>query len=337
MRLAAWIGHGYSNFFIANAVGLLVAALVTVWALYEVVGARALYVAAAPTLLIYGFVNWDMLAVALAAVGAGLFLRRRDGWSGVLLGLGAAAKLFPALLVIPFALHRLRERRPGDARALVLGAAGSYVLVNLPFVLLARHSWATFFRFNAARPADWDSLWFVVCQRLHGGTGCGWPASLVNGWSIVAFVVLASLIWLARWAREPDFPAWTFAFPLVVAFLLTNKVYSPQYGLWLLPLFALALPNLPLFIAFEIADVAVFLTRFTWFGRFAADNGDPVFHGFHGAPLGAFEFAVLIRAAVLVLCLVAWALGARGRHAVGARAGVAHGSGRTRSMQEAPA
>jgi hypothetical protein len=107
--------------------------------------------------------------------------------------------------------------------------------------------------------------------------------------------VVAAGVWLARWAREPDFPAWTFAFPLVVAFLLTNKVYSPQYGLWLLPLFALALPNLPLFIAFQAA-------------------------GFHGAPLGAFELAVVARDLILVLCLVAWVLGARGRHAVGARA-----------------
>ena len=38
-------------------------------------------------------------------------------------------------------------------------------------------------------------------------------------------------------------------------FLLTNKVYSPQYSVWLLPLFALALPQLRLFIAFEIADL----------------------------------------------------------------------------------
>ncbi len=336
MRLAAWVGHGYSNFFIANAVGLLIAGLVTVWALYEVVGARALYVAAAPTLLIYGFMNWDLLAVAFAAVGAAAFFRRRDGWSGALLGLGAAAKLFPGLLVLPFAIHRLRERRPREAGALVLGAVGSYVVVNLPFVLVARQSWSTFFRFNANRPADWDSLWFVACQRLHGGTGCGWSASSVNRWSLVAFVVVAAGLWLARWAREPDFPAWTFAFPLVVAFLLTNKVYSPQYGLWLLPLFALALPNLPLFIAFEAADVAVFLTRFTWFGRFGADNGDPAFAGFHGAPLGGFELAVVARDAILVLCLVAWVLGARGRHAIGARAASAvAGNGVRRSMLEA--
>jgi hypothetical protein len=65
----------------------------------------------------------------------------------------------------------------------------------------------------------------------------------------------------------------------------------------LLPWFALALPNLRLFAAFEAVDVAVFLTRFSWFGRYT---------GVGGLPIGAFEAAVLVRAAILVWCLVTW-------------------------------
>ena len=50
----------------------------------------------------------------------------------------------------------------------------------------------------------------------------------------------------------------------------------------------------------------MFVTRFTWFGRLAATSGDPAFAGFHGAPLGAFELAVVVRVAALVACLVVW-------------------------------
>ncbi|MGH2676132.1 MAG: hypothetical protein ACRDH1_12060, partial [Actinomycetota bacterium] len=92
--------------------------------------------------------------------------------------------------------------------------------------------------------------------------------------------------------------AWTFGFPLLVAFLITNKVYSPQYGLWLLPWFAAALPSLRLFVAFELADVAVFVTRFQFFARLTGQGP--------GLPIWGFELAVLVRMAVLIACLVAW-------------------------------
>ena len=86
--------------------------------------------------------------------------------------------------------------------------------------------------------------------------------------------------------------------PLLVIFLLTAKVYSPQYSLWLLPWFALAVPDLRLFLAFEAADVAVFFTEFSWLGRHT---------GFGGVSVAVVEIAVLARMIVLAACLVAYA------------------------------
>ncbi len=320
MRAAAWIGPGYAPFFFVNVALLAAAALITAALLYRMAGVRALYFALAPTLLIYGFMNWDLFAVALATAGTYFFFKRKDAAAGAMLGLGAAAKLFPGLLLIPFALTRLRAGRRREAGVLAAWTVGSWLFVNVPFALIAPHQWQTFFRFNTQRPVDWDSLWFVACHGLHASASCGLSTKMVNVVSLVTFGVGAYLLWVIRSVRQPDFPAWTFAFPLLVTFLLANKVYSPQYGLWLLPWFALALPNPWLFGLFELTDVAVFLTRFTWFGRLAADQGDPAFAGYHGAPLGLFEFAVLLRALVLVACLVAWALGERGRHGIPVRA-----------------
>ena len=310
MRVTAWLDftHRYAGFFYANAALLGLFALITSWALYRMAGERALYFALAPTLLIYAFVNWDLLAVALATVGTLLYLRGHDRWSGVAIGLGAAAKLYPALLLIPFALGRLREGRRRDAARLLVSSAAAFAVVNLPFVAAAFRPWSTFFRFNTHRPLDWDSLWFVACQRLQGGVACSWSPHLIDGLSILAFAAVATGLYLARRAVAPDFPRWTFGFPLLVVFLLTNKVYSPQYGLWLLPWFALTLPNPWFFGLFEAADIAVFVTRFTWFGRLSADLGSPAFAGYRGTPLGGFEVAVLVRALVLVACLAVWVL-----------------------------
>jgi uncharacterized membrane protein len=320
MRVAAWIGPGYAQFFFANVALLAAAALITAALLYRMAGARALYFAIAPTLLIYGFMNWDLFAVSLATGATFAFFKRKDGWAGALLGLGAAAKLFPALLLVPFALTRWRSGERRQAGVLAGWTVGAYVAVNLPFALAAPHQWETFFRFNTQRPVDWDSLWFITCHGFHAATSCGLNTKTVNIVSLAAFGVAAYILWVVRSVRQPDFPAWTFGFPILVTFLLANKVYSPQYGLWLLPWFALALPNPWLFGLFELADVAVFVTRFTWFGRLGAETGDPAFAGYHGAPLWAFETAVLLRALVLIACLVVWALGERGRHGVPARA-----------------
>ncbi|HEX2462165.1 MAG TPA: hypothetical protein VHJ58_18605, partial [Vicinamibacterales bacterium] len=67
------------------------------------------------------------------------------------------------------------------------------------------------------------------------------------------------------------------------------------------PWFALAFPQLGWFVAFEIADVAVFVTRFSWFGTYVGIDD-----GFAGLPLGVFQIAVGVRAVILVLCVFGW-------------------------------
>ncbi len=296
MRLAAWMSEGVTGFFAANALLLAFAAVVTALCLYLLVGPRALFLALAPTLAIYAFMNWDLIAVALAAAATLAFARRRNVAAGVLLGLGAAAKAYPALLVVPFVAERLRERDPDGGIHLAWAAGGTWVAVNLPFALAAPSSWWEFFRFNAERPADWDSLWFIACHRITGELYCS-PTRPINAASPLLFLGSAGLVWWVKRRREPGFSRASLGFPILVLFLLSNKVYSPQYGLWLLPWFALALPSPPAFVTFSLADAAVFVTRFSWFGRLA---------GLGGLPIDAFELAVVLRAAVLLACVVAW-------------------------------
>ena len=73
--------------------------------------------------------------------------------------------------------------------------------------------------------------------------------SRVNLASLVVFASSFVLVWMRKQRREPNFARWSLAFPMLVLFLLSNKVYSPQYGLWLLPFFALGAVDLPTFVA----------------------------------------------------------------------------------------
>jgi hypothetical protein len=128
---------------------------------------------------------------------------------------------------------------------------------------------------------------------------------MINVASAGLLVAGGAWVWVAKRRREPDFPRWQLAFPFLVLFLLLGKVYSPQFSLWLLPWLVLVLPDsrpdswpgARRFLAFEAADVAVFLTRFSFFGEHT---------GIGGVPQWVFETAVVIRAAVLVWCVVGW-------------------------------
>jgi hypothetical protein len=47
-------------------------------------------------------------------------------------------------------------------------------------------------------------------------------------------------------------------FLVLAAFLLTNKVWSPQYILWLLPVIALARPKLPAYLLWQAGEIIYF-------------------------------------------------------------------------------
>jgi uncharacterized membrane protein len=74
----------------------------------------------------------------------------------------------------------------------------------------------------------------------------------------VSVVLLALVAWLALEAPEPPRLA-QLAFLSVAAFLVVNKVWSPQYALWLLPLAALARPRWRDLLIWQATEVVYFL------------------------------------------------------------------------------
>jgi uncharacterized membrane protein len=80
----------------------------------------------------------------------------------------------------------------------------------------------------------------------------------------------------------------------VAAFLLLNKVYSPQYALWLLPLAVLARPRWRSLLVWQATEAVVWgMTMLFYLGR---DN--------RGVEAEWSYLAVLVRDAVLVALVV---------------------------------
>ncbi|MGH8970313.1 MAG: glycosyltransferase family 87 protein [Actinomycetes bacterium] len=247
-------------FFDINAVGLALCAAVVVAATALTAGRRpwdAAMVALAPGLALAGTINWDLYAVALLSLSLLAWSRERPGWAGVLLGLSAAAKFYPLLVLGPLLLLCLRTGRMRELRVAAGSAAVAWLMVNLPVMLADFDGWAYFYVFNRERGESWGSLWVVLTQQGHGV-----PKDSLNmlsgGLFALACLGVAVLALGAR--RRPRLAQLLFL--VVAAFLLTNKVYSPQYVLWLIPLAVLARPRWRDFLIWQACEVLHFVG--TW-------------------------------------------------------------------------
>ena len=254
MYVMSFAGPNAVAFFLAGAVisGAL-AVVVALTLLHRSSPHLWRWVAGLPVLL-FVFHNWDLLAIAPAVVGLALFERDRDAPAGALLGLGAAAKLFPAAFVLPLAAVRIAQGRPRDAVRLVTSAGLVVLAINLPVILAAPHRWWWTLTFHGARRATWGSLWYWAV-RVPGLEAFAGPSTA----NMVALLALTVGIGLVTWAAvRRNLGAFEIAAVATAVFLLTNKVYSPVYDLWLVPFFA-ALPIARRWwVTFCIADVGVY-------------------------------------------------------------------------------
>jgi uncharacterized membrane protein len=288
-------------FFDIAAFGLALAWLATVWATAGLAGRRvwdAALVAASPLVIFQVFTNFDALATAFATCGLLAWARRKPVAAGVLIGLGATAKFYPALFLLPLLVLGARAGRLREASRTAAATVATWLVVNLPVLLLFPRGWSEFFRLNARRDADMDSVFNVVksftgWRGFDAGLGFWQPPVVLNTVVVVVFGLCCVAIgYIALTA--PARPRLTqLAFLVVAAFLLTNKVWSPQFSLWLVPLAVLAVPHRRLLLAWMTIDALVWVPRM--YSLYSASN--------RGLPEQWFTAAVVLRdAAVLGLC-----------------------------------
>lgn len=214
-------------------------------------------VALAPTLALAGTINWDLYAVALLSLGMLAWARSRPVAAGVLIGLAAATKFYPLFVLGPLFLLCLRAGRLREYSAALVAATCGWAAVNVPVMLADFDGWAKFYRLSEERGAGFGSVWFVLSQQGHAV-----PDSALNvlAGGLFAAACLGVAVLALTAPRRPRLPQ--LAFLVLAAFLLTNKVYSPQYVLWLLPLAALARPRWRDLLVWQAGEVVHFVG--TW-------------------------------------------------------------------------
>ena len=265
----------------AAALVLLVEMLVTVGAPLPRLVVAAAVAAFSPLLVGPVFLNTYDLFPALLTAGAVLaFLRGRERTTYVLLALAVAAKVYPVVLV-PLVLIEAWDRGGREEAKRALGwLAGVLVLVHLPFAVMGPGGLRFSYWVQLKRGLEVESLAggvLLVLDRLglhsvalrdEAPGSRDAVGSLPTALAVVSSLVLVSAVLYVAWLYlRGHRNSLVAAAAAVTAFVAFNKVLSPQYTAWLVPLVPAA------GLAASAVLVAVLaLTHAEW-DRFASGHG----------------------------------------------------------------
>ncbi|WP_344011647.1 glycosyltransferase family 87 protein [Streptomyces thermospinosisporus] len=292
MQVAAWLSPGGGSiqdqeqtYWLVNA-GMLMACAAVIAVCVTRTHARrpwdGLLVALAPAFALTATINWDLLAVALTAAAMLMWSRGRALAFGVLLGLATAAKLYPVLLLGPLLVLCWRAGRWREYATALGGAIVAWTVVNGPVMLFAFDGWSKFYTFSQERGVDFGSFWLILAQNSSDPLSTDTVNTLATLLMLLCCAGVAALALMAP--RRPRFAQ--LAFLIVAAFILTNKVYSPQYVLWLVPLAALARPRWRDFLIWQACEVMYFLG--IWMYLAYTTSGD----AHKGLPTDGYHWAI---------------------------------------------
>jgi Glycosyltransferase family 87 len=192
---------------------------------------RAALVALSPVLVTSALVSYDMLGVALMALGLAAWVRRYPWAAGALLGAATMARSFPVVVLAAAAMVGWQVARRDDVRKMLVAAGAVGVFCLALGYALGGDPLAAYGIWNRQQ-GTYGSVWIVaqICGLdLSAGTltviaALGWGAALTVG------------LRLTGRERPPSVVA--VATVMLVIVMLTGKSNPVQAALWLLPLLA---------------------------------------------------------------------------------------------------
>ena len=222
--------------------------------------------------------RYDLWPAFLTVAGVAAVLARRERLGFAAIGLGIAAKAFPAVVIPPAVAYVWRTRGRREALLCLGAAAAVLAVVVIPFLALAPHGVGESIARQTTRPLQLESLGSALLLAAHHAGGLGLTVesshgsqnlvgSLPDAFGAASSALLALAlvgIWVAA-ARGPATPErlvrWSAA--SVTAFAALGKVLSPQFLIWLLPLVPLVRGRRGL-AASALLGLALLLTQ-VWF------------------------------------------------------------------------
>jgi hypothetical protein len=189
------------------------------------------------------FINefkFDVVPAAFLVLGFVLALRGKWFLAGAILGLGAAVKWTPALVVAALALWLGTTGRARLAVAHATGGAIVFLAVYAPFLVWSPDEVLHAYSVQGTRGIIGESLPYVPLRALGLAEGAlPWETAVVPGWANPVAIAVQGLAVLGTLAavvatRRDARAAISIAAMTPVVFLVLNRVFSPQFLIVLL-------------------------------------------------------------------------------------------------------
>jgi len=190
-----------------------------------------LYWILAPSYLFFGLLNLDFLAIVTMVIAYYYFLANKFVYSSIALALGMIIKVFPVFLLpmLFFACPRQHKLK------LVATFFIAIVIFNFPFIYTDYQAWSFPYLWqiqqNYARTMQ-DGSWMWIIFKLFNHFGVG---NLAGKFSLLLFI--CGYFYCAY--KYNHLPLARKLLLVIMLFILTDRVYSPQYNLYLLPFLVL--------------------------------------------------------------------------------------------------
>ena len=265
IQLAGMIGKTRAGYYLASIAGLIAAAAIATYFLYKILLARLgvselqknnllRYWILAPSMLVFATSNWDILAISLIAAAFYFLHEEKFYWGAFLLALSFSAKFYPILY---FPILLLKSRSWKDWLGIVGILAATTAILNGFFMIYHFNTWSYFYTLNALRDPNPDSIWTIIRYFIRP-----FEVGTVN---FLSFALFSASYFYFIWKYRRD-SVFKLCFIATMLFLLFNKIFSPQYILWLLPFFVIFYPPpKSWFYILEFSNLAAFFSILPWF------------------------------------------------------------------------
>jgi len=268
---------------------MLVSLFFTIRMLYTVFPERKwlAYLMLLPGTLYFTYNRFDILPAFLALWSLWSLRRQKFVATGILLGIGALTKWYPALLLPVYLSYDYTLYKRVNWK-MILAFTVTGIVIALPTLLTGGlAALLSPYLLHAGRGLEQVSL-PVLLRLLFWNIGL-YPSTVLLTYFFLALQFLpAPLSLFARIDTEEKLLQWNIL--VIGAFVLFSRIYSPQWLLWLMPFLILAARNW-----FDVAWIIIYnLVTYLTF---------PMARDLYGIDSAAFKIGGAATAAVLMIGL----------------------------------